>query len=55
MSHRRAPVQDPEAINQGRLAEINPPEALDRAAAFALGQWDATKRLAEPGQPPRRR
>ena len=30
------------------------PEALDPAAAFALGQWGMVNRLAHPGRPPRR-
>ncbi|GLR83265.1 hypothetical protein GCM10007856_59870 [Azospirillum oryzae] len=36
-------------------ADAKPPEALDPAAAFALGQWGMAKRLAQPGRPPYRR
>ena len=55
MSQRRSPVQDPEMIDRRRPADAEPPEALDPAAAFALGQWGRAKRLAQPGRPPRRR
>ena len=55
MNHRLSPVQDPELINRRRPADAEPSEALDPAAAFALGQWGMAKRLAQPGRPSRRR
>lgn len=38
-----------------RPADTEPPEALDLAAAFALGQWGMAKRLAQSGRPTHRR
>ena len=55
MNHQLSPVQDPELTNRCRPADAEPPEALDPAAAFALGQWGMAKRLARPGRQPRRR
>ena len=55
MNRRLSAVQDPELTDRRRPADTEPPEALDPAAAFALGQWGMAKRLAQPGQPPRRR
>lgn len=55
MNRRLSPVQDPEVIDRHCPADADFPEALDPAAAFALGQWSMAKRLAQPGRPPRRR
>lgn len=54
MNHRHAPVQYPETINQQDPIDLMSPEALDPAAAFALGLWGMTTRLAQPGRPVRR-
>lgn len=55
MNRRLSPVQDPEMIGRRRPVDIEPPEALDPGAAFALRQWGTAKRLAQLGRPPRRR
>lgn len=55
MNRLLPPVQDPELIDRRRPVDVEPPEALDPAAAFALGQWGMAKRLAQPGYPRRRR
>lgn len=55
MNRQLPPVQEPELIDRHRPADVEPPEALDPAAAFALGQWGMAKRLAQPGYPRRRR
>ena len=55
MNRRLSAVQDPELTDRRRPADTEPPEALDPAAAFALGQWGVAKRLAQPGRSSRRR
>lgn len=54
MNRRLSPFQDPDMTDRRYPADAEPPEALDPAAAFALGQWGMAKRLAQPGRPPRR-
>lgn len=55
MNRQLSPVQEPELIGRRRPVDQEPPEALDPAAAFAMGQWATAKHLAQPGRPPRRR
>lgn len=55
MNRLLSPVQGPEMTDSRHPADTEPPEALDPAAAFALGQWGMAKRLAQPGRPSRRR
>ena len=51
----RRPAEDLDSIDRRRAVDVDPPEALDPAAAFAMGQWATAKHLAQPGRPPRRR